>query len=250
VNAEVQAALSRLRADAPIFHSGDVERSWCALPGTLQLLGGLVDKGQHTLEIGCGASTVLFAAAGTTHIAISPRAEEHERVRDYCRQIGVDPANVEFLTGTSDEQLPRLDPSLQLDVAFIDGDHSFPHPMLDWHYVNKHLRVGGVLLADDLPTPAVGVIGEYMIASPNWSLLESADRRAAAFRKLEHRTAYYDFVADPFNRAPSYYRFLGRREALLLGVVERANRAKARVGARYPRARRLWRYARRAGPGR
>jgi hypothetical protein len=32
MNSEVEAALSRLRADAPIFHSGDVERSWCALP--------------------------------------------------------------------------------------------------------------------------------------------------------------------------------------------------------------------------
>jgi predicted O-methyltransferase YrrM len=245
VNSAVALALSRLRDDAPIFHSDDVDHSWSALPGTLELLGRLVQKNQRTLEVGCGASTVIFAAAGTTHVAISPHPDEHARIREYCRRIGLDDSGIEFSVGTSDEVLPTLDPSLRLDLAFIDGDHSFPHPILDWHYVNRHLDVGGVILADDLPTPAVGVIAQYMIASPNWSLLESADRRAAAFRKLEHKTAYYDFVADPFNQAPPYYEFLGRREALRLGILHRANRAKARAGARYPRARRLWRKTRR-----
>lgn len=245
MNPAVALALSRLREDAPIFHSGDVDHSWSALPETLQLLGRLVETGQRTLEIGCGASTVIFAAAGTSHTAISPHPDEHERIRKYCRRIGFDAAGLEFLVGTSDEVLPTLDPSLRLDVALIDGDHSFPHPVLDWHYVNKHLKVGGVVLADDLPTPAVGVIGQYMMASPNWSLVESADRRAAAFRKLTHKTGYYDFVADPFNQEPPYYGFLGRREALRLGTLHRANRAKARVGTRYPRARRLWQKARR-----
>lgn len=245
MNSAVELAVSRLRQDAPIFHSGDVDHSWSALPATLDLLARLVEKGQRTLEIGCGASTVIFAAASTTHTAVSPDPDEHERIRDYCRRIGLDDTGVEFLVGTSDEVLPTLDSSLWLDVAFIDGDHSFPHPILDWHYVNRHLKVGGVVLADDLPTPAVGAIGQYMIASPNWSLLGSADRRAAAFRKLAHKTAYYEFMEDPFNRAPPYYEFLGRREALRLGILHRANRAKARAGARYPRARRLWRRARR-----
>jgi predicted O-methyltransferase YrrM len=239
MTSRVETALSRLAADRPLFHTEDTDHSWCALPGTLRMLAGFVAEGQRTLEVGCGASTVIFAAAPTTHVAMSPDAAEHERIRTYCSRIDFDAGAVEFLTGTSDELLPGLDPSLELDVAFIDGDHSFPHPVIDWHYVNKHLKVGGVLVMDDMPTQAVAVVGRKMLGSPDWELIESADQRAAAFRKLAHRVAYDDFRDDPFNLGPDDYGFLPRGEAARLTARDRANWAKAGLGRRFPALRRI-----------
>jgi len=244
VSSALDGALSRLAEDRPIFHTEDTDHTWSALPGTLRLLAQLLPGSERTLEVGCGASTVLFAAAGTAHTAISPDPAEHERVRSYCARIGLDPGVVEFMDGLSDELLPALDPSLELDFAFIDGDHSFPHPAIDWHYVNKHLKVGGVLLVDDMPTPAVATIGRKMRSSPDWELIGSADARAAAFRKVGHRL-YQDFREDPFNRAPADYGFLERKEAVRLSMRDRVGRVRGGLGRRFPVLQRISRSVRR-----
>src|SRR5690348_7301972 len=88
--------VARLLADRPAFHGGGTKH-WEALPGTLRFLQGRVDGDHRTLEIGCGASTVVFAARGSDHTSISPDPEEHERVRRYCARIGVDTARVTFV---------------------------------------------------------------------------------------------------------------------------------------------------------
>jgi hypothetical protein len=71
--------VDRLLRDCPMFHSSGTKR-WDAVPGTLRAIRQLVRDGDRTLETGCGASTVIFAAAqGAHHTAISPDAEERFR---------------------------------------------------------------------------------------------------------------------------------------------------------------------------
>jgi hypothetical protein len=199
----------RLVSERPSFHSaGGDPRVWNALPGTLDLIGRLVRPGDSTLETGSGASTVVFAAAGARHLAISPQGEEHNRIRAYCEQVGVAPDELEFIEGFSADVLPALDGERRLDVAFIDGAHSFPLPVVDWHFVSRLLRVGGILIMDDVPIPAVAVLFRYMRSDSAWELLEVVDDRAAAFRKLSEPPPGDDWRLQEFNRGYPDYRFL------------------------------------------
>src|ERR1700753_1544519 len=120
--------IARMLSDQTSFHLGGQAR-WDALPGSLQAIRGSVKPGDSTIETGVGASTVVFAACGGRHTAISPDAAEHELVRAYCRKIGGDDSGVTFVAGLSDDVLPAmLGSERTLDMAFIDGAHSFPFP--------------------------------------------------------------------------------------------------------------------------
>src|SRR5262245_32523069 len=118
--------LDRLERDQPAFHWGGTRR-WNALHGTLREIESSVNGNMRTLETGCGASTVMFAEKGAQHTVISPTRDEHERVRAYLAQVGIDSSRLRFEAGFSEEVLPRLGLERCLDYVFIDGAHSFPY---------------------------------------------------------------------------------------------------------------------------
>jgi len=171
--------VERILRDRPPFH-GDGRLRWDVSPGTLRLLARLAAAAERTLEVGCGVSTVVFAAAGTSHVAVSPVRREYERIEQYCAEIGVPTAGVDFREGFSDRVLPSLE--RDVDLALIDGAHAFPHPVVDFHYASRRLRPGGVLVLDDVPIPSVGAVYTFLRAEPRWQLVDLVDHRAAAFR--------------------------------------------------------------------
>lgn len=174
--------IGRLQADRPAFHQGGQAR-WDSLPGTLEEIRRSVRRGDTTIETGSGASTVVFAAAGATHTAISPDGQEHERIRDYCRTVGIDDSQLRFVVGASEDVLPTLlSRERTLDFAFIDGAHAFPFPAVDWCYITRALNIGGKLLMDDITIPAVTTVFRHMLAEPNWELERVLDDRAAILR--------------------------------------------------------------------
>jgi predicted O-methyltransferase YrrM len=228
--------VERLIADRPVFHTADTDGSWTANPSTLRMIARHLSPGHRTVEVGCGASTVVFLAMGADHTAISPNPAEHARIRAYCERIGLDHSAATFVEGRSDQVLPTLAPEQSVDAAFIDGDHSFPYPIVDWHYMNMYLRAGGLLVADDIRAAAVGVIVRNMLENPNWEMLEVADRDAAAFRKLGHQLTFEHFLQDPFNRAPDYS-FLGPAGARRQRALDRIGQVKQSIADRLRPAR-------------
>jgi hypothetical protein len=227
--------VDRLLRDRPFFHSKGTKR-WDSLPGTLRAIHRSVQGGTQTLETGCGASTVVFAAQGARHTTISPDAEEHARVRDYLNQIGVDSSRLTFIVGLSDRVLPSLCTERSLSTAFIDGAHGFPYPAVDWHYVTRALKIGGCLLMDDIPMPAVTWVFRYMRTDPSWRLDGILDDRAAAFTLTDEPAPEYD---QPFNRRSDYsFAPLPARARLVL--TSKINNIRRAVAPRYPRLQRAW----------
>lgn len=190
--------IGRLQSDRPAFHQGGSAR-WDSLPATLEEIRRSVRPGDRTVETGAGASTVVFAAAGAAHTAISPDAREHERIRDYCRHVGIDVGSLSFVAGASQDVLPSvLSAERTLDFAFIDGAHAFPFPAVDWCYLTRALNVGGRLLMDDITIPAVTTVFRHMLAEPNWELERVLDDRAAILR-LSAEPAVGDWEAQRSN---------------------------------------------------
>jgi hypothetical protein len=235
--------VQRLLTDKPSFHLSG-EARWDALPETLEAIRGSASQDDSTMEVGVGVSTVVFAASGSSHTAISPDPAEHDRVRRYCRRIGVDDSRVNFVTGLSDDVLPALlKRDRTLDVAFIDGAHSFPVPVVDWYYITRSLKVGGKLLMDDIPIPAAAQLFRHMRLEPNWRLDGVFDDRAAAFTLLATPKPEDDWHDQPFNRAYPDFGFAGLPRRLGLETSYRVKQLRHGVGQRYPTLRRIYKRA-------
>ena len=231
--------VARVVADEPVFHSSGT-RVWNAMPRTLELIAAWAKPGDRTLETGAGASTVVFAGMGSVHVAVSPFADEHVRIRDYCASIGVDTGKVTFVEGPSDDVLPALQVSRPVDLAFIDGKHSFPHPIVDFHYIERRMRVGGILLVDDVPIPAVGMLYRFLEHNKDWRFVDLVDRRAAVFEKLAEADFEDNWRWQALNARYPDYGFLPWRSRVPMELAELGPRTRRAVGDRVPALRSAW----------
>ncbi len=170
-----------LRVAPPDVH-GDGE-CWGLAWAALEWLELNVQPGWATLETGSGASTVVLAAAGATHEAVTPDPGEEDRVRQRCATLGIDARNVTFHIGPSHEVLPRWSPR-PLDLVLVDGAHGFPYPVLDWWHVASHVRLGGTVLLDDAYLPAVAAIVDFARSSDAWRVDDAVSFRTARLTKL------------------------------------------------------------------
>ena len=160
-----------IRRSPPLAHGGGTAffgLEWDAL-GWLERT---VSAGMTTLETGCGASTIVFAAAGTRHLAISPDPGEHDRVVAYCAEHGIATDGLRFVAEPSDVALMATWEPEPLDLVLIDGAHGFPFPALDWYLTAAHLRVGGLVVLDDAYLPSVHVVVRFLRSSSSWSSTE------------------------------------------------------------------------------
>lgn len=142
-----------------------------------------VEAGMATLETGAGASTLIFAARGARHEAVTPSADEEQRIRRACAERQIDDTRVTFHIGRSHDVLPLL-AGPPLDLVLVDGAHGFPYPILDWWYLAPRLKEGGRMLLDDAYLPAVAAVIDYVRESDAWALEKPVSFRTACVRKL------------------------------------------------------------------
>ena len=195
-----------------------------------------VEADMRTLETGTGASTVVFAASGAAHTAISPASEEHERILLYCEahDIGVDA--VEFVARASHEALMDAAGDEALDVVLIDGAHGYPYPALDWFYAAPRIRVGGQLLIDDAHLAPVNSLVASLRSDPAWSLDTVLGSRTASFRKIDDQAPSFAAVTSsnlsfdylPLHKRPATWARLSllQRPALASLIARHARRRR------------------------
>ena len=170
-----------LRAAPPGLHG--TGEYWGLAWAALEWLEQNVQPGWATLETGAGASTVVLAAAGASHEAVTPDPGEEARIRQRAAELGVDTSRVTFRIGPSHEVLAAWEPRA-LDLVLVDGAHGFPYPILDWWHVAPHLRVGGTVLLDDAYLPAVAAIVDFARSSDAWRVEGAVSFRTARLTKL------------------------------------------------------------------
>jgi predicted O-methyltransferase YrrM len=135
-------------------------------------------KAKDTLEVGFayGTSALVFAEhhqkmknAGIRHTIIDPN--QFEKAKGSWEGIGAENLKrVGFIKGrnwrliekSSVYALPELVPKLDLDVALIDGWHTFDYTLIDIFYCLEMLRVGGVLIVDDKRLKAITAVSKYV----------------------------------------------------------------------------------------
>ncbi|MBW8034425.1 MAG: class I SAM-dependent methyltransferase [Planctomycetes bacterium] len=167
------ASSEALLFEASALDTSGLKRTSAALPEkSLRYLDSILSPGQVTIEIGGGQSTVLFASKVKKHYCINPDHTANVLIREYLESKGYNHDNLVFIEESSDLAYLKLSMDENIDVALLDGNHSFPFPMVDWHYVNKYLRSGSYLLVDNVEITAVKILTEYLNMEPAYRLIK------------------------------------------------------------------------------
>ncbi len=132
-------------------------------------------------------------AYGVSTVAICYALSKIGQAGHPCKHYGIDPCQYtefngaaiealrrcglerffELLEGPSHLMLPRLlEKRATLDLAFIDGWHTFDYTLLDVFYCDKLLRPGGVLLIHDAYLPSKRKVWRYLFSHRRYRLLE------------------------------------------------------------------------------
>jgi predicted O-methyltransferase YrrM len=107
---------------------------------SLAILTALRDAGQNGKLISIDPmQSTHWKGCGLASITRAGYKDQHEMHEDYDYNV-----------------LPRLLASgRKLDLAYIDGWHTFDYTLLDWWYVDRMLKVGGTVAFNDCSWPAV-----------------------------------------------------------------------------------------------
>ena len=201
---------AELFSNPPALH-GEGSQYWGLAWPALRWLEQNVEPGMATLETGAGSSTMMFAACGADHEAVTPAADEAERIRSECERRGISTDKLRFRIGPSHEVLPAWEPR-PLDLVLVDGAHGFPYPILDWWHVAPHVKVGGRMLLDDAYMAPVGVLVDYLASRPAWRVEGAVGYRTVIVRKLADELPEFDWAGERVGRKLSFgYLPAGRR---------------------------------------
>lgn len=201
---DAAAVIARLRVDRPLFHSISEEGSravaalgfdlpagdcsWAVGRKVLDWIAARLSADAVTVETGAGDTTVLFAAMARHHYCCTLIPTEAERISSYLDLVGLPRDRVTFSIGPSDETLPQFRLDEPASFAYIDGCHGYPMPALDWHYIDKMLRVGGILGMDNAELRPVREHCEFLEENGSYRLLEVVDDG--------YFTCFYEKLAD------------------------------------------------------
>ncbi len=136
--------LKILLEERPMFHGRENagSKNFAIQSEILEWMIGNLPAGAHTLETGCGYSTVILATLSGKHTAIAPFPEEHILIKAWCSEHGIGTDHITFIAEPSQNVIHNLGKD-ELDFVLIDGDHAFPAPFIDWYYTADRIKVGG-----------------------------------------------------------------------------------------------------------
>ncbi len=155
----------------------------------------------RVLETGAGVTTLLFLCLDpATLTTVAPDEALQQRILDEAKARGIGTDRLRFICDRSEIVLPRLaDAGEKIDVGLIDGNHGWPASFVDFCYINRMLRNGGVLFVDDVQLHSVGQLFLLLRHQEEFELT-AFDGKFATFRKVKDREFLPDWRAEPFIR--------------------------------------------------
>ena len=169
----------------------------------------LRERPRVTLEVGLayGISALYICDAlrrvdGTKHIVVDPAQFSLYRGLGL---LNLERAGfkhlIELHNESSHQALPALERAgRRIDFAFIDGWHTFDYCLVDFFYIDRMLKVGGVVAFDDVNMLPVRKVCRYIAKNRRYEVLTqqrgSLARRVV--RRLCHRDPVRRFIRPEF----------------------------------------------------
>lgn len=166
-------------------------------PAEGEMLARLVRelKPSVSLEVGCAYGTsalficdALAEVGAKKHYIVDPnQSTEWQGIGLENLQRAGHGQLVELRELPSLVALPQLlEEGVRLDFCFHDGWHVFDQTLCDFVYIDKMLRVGGLLAVDDCTWPSMRKFLRYVVTNRRYSVVECLDsprsKRDAAAR--------------------------------------------------------------------
>lgn len=160
-------------------------------------------KPTKVIEIGLatGSSAVCnmlsSAATITNYVVIDPFQSKWfgNRGITNLRSCAGNGKNIVLHEERSFSALPKLlSDDLSFDYAFIDGSHMFDETLIEFFFIDKLLKIGGVIVMDDRPWPMVGAVISFI--QSNYVHYEVDDRHPRLtflLKKGDDDRRWYDF---------------------------------------------------------
>lgn len=197
--AEVEGALENQFAAGPREVQGAGGASYAISNPVLHYIADLPASDWTSVESGCGYSTVVLANTFGTHICVNPDLASNRLVREFVEQHS-GATGLRHVEQSSDQGLPALvAEGARVDLALIDGNHSHPFPLLDFHYMDLMLAPGGRLLIDNTEIEAVQELTGYLEMEGAYEL-ERLIGNCAVYRKVRNRA--FGWKSQVLRRAP------------------------------------------------
>jgi precorrin-6B methylase 2 len=140
-----------------------------------------LSEGMKTLEVGAGSSTIIFAIKGTQHTCIVPDEKQVRRIREYCDLHQLSSSKITFILEKSQYALPKITQH-DYDCILIDGSHGFPSPFVDWYYSADLLKIGGIVIVDDLHIWTCSTLVDFLREEPEWRIVKETSRTAVLMK--------------------------------------------------------------------
>lgn len=152
-------------------HGDGQKANWGVSDSVLRFIARHSGPESKTIETGAGLSTVAFVMSGAEHHAVFPESYLTKTVPDFLDEKDIPHRNFHMHNGQSQDVLPNMEES-DFDIALIDGEHAFPIPFMDWYYLSRRMKTGGLLIIDDTQIWTGHVLKTFLSCEPEWRLIE------------------------------------------------------------------------------
>jgi len=168
-------------------------------------------KPEVSLEIGLayGISALficeaLYRTPYARHIIIDAYQLSHPKGDSYSwKGIGLNNVReagygetIEFHNQQSHTALPQLEArGLKIDFAFIDGNHLFDYALIDFFYIDRMLRVGGIVALDDADWPGIRKLCRYIVTNQSYCVFRCLRPKHGTKTSLKR---YLHKISKPF----------------------------------------------------
>lgn len=143
-----------------------------------------------TAETGAGKTTLLFSNISEKHIVFALDNWDSLSAAKNSSLLKRD--NIEFVEGPTQRTLPNYLFNQNFDIVLLDGPHGYPFPDLEYFYFYPHIKVGGLLLIDDVGIPSITRMFEILKKDEMWDLVSFIEK-LAIFRRTDAP------LIDPFS---------------------------------------------------
>jgi len=119
-------------------------------------LQGQARRIMHSAETGVGKSTLLLSHLSQHHLAFTKDDTGSHNSLPKVRKSPILKRNVvQFVTGPTQQTLPRHAFADRLQLVLIDGPHGYPFPELEYYFFYPHLDEDALLILDDIHIPTI-----------------------------------------------------------------------------------------------
>ena len=111
-----------------------------------------------------------------------------------------------------------------------------PNPIIDWYYIARVLKIGGLVVIDDLHIWTCELLVNFLRAEPDWAIVKETER-VAVLRKQGNSTLSNEWKKQPYVRNRSRETSSLAKVEYGLGLLIRGNFSllRANIAARLRR---------------